>query len=59
VAGTSLKVSSAHRLLKNYKGRMVILNLDPTPYDERADMVINEKLRPIFEELWPMTGKDF
>ena len=54
VAGTSLKVSSAHRLLKNYKGRMVILNLDPTPYDDRADLVINEKLRPIFEELWPM-----
>lgn len=54
VAGSSLKVSSAHRLLKNYKGKMVILNLDPTPYDERADLVINEKLRPVFEELWPM-----
>ena len=54
VAGSSLKVSSAHRLLKNYKGRLVILNLDPTPYDERADMVINGYLGPIFRELWPM-----
>ena len=55
VAGTSLKVSSAHRLLKNYRGKMVILSLDPTPYDDRATLVINDKLRPIFEELWPIT----
>ncbi len=54
VAGSSLKVSSAHRLLKNYKGRLVILNLDPTPYDSRADLVINSGLRPVFEELWPL-----
>ena len=54
VAGTSLKVSSAHRLLKNYKGRMVILNLDPTPYDDRAELVINEPLSPVFRALWPI-----
>lgn len=54
VAGSSLQVSSAHRLLKNYRGRMVILNLDPTPYDERANLVIHDRLRTIFEELWPM-----
>lgn len=57
VAGSSLKVSSAHRLLKNYKGRMVILNLDPTPYDQRADLVINGYLGPIFRELWPLEKK--
>jgi len=54
IAGSSLKVSSAHRLLKNYKGKMVILNHSPTPYDDKAALVINEKLKPIFEELWPM-----
>lgn len=54
VAGSSLKVSSAHKLLKNYKGKMAILNLDPTPYDNRADLVIHEKLRPVFEQLWPL-----
>lgn len=54
IAGASLRVSSAHRLLKNYRGKMVILNLDPTPYDDRAELVINEKLRPVFEELWPI-----
>ena len=51
VAGTSLQVSSAHRLLKNYKGKMVIVNLSPTPYDDRADLVIHEDLRIVFEEL--------
>lgn len=54
VAGSSLQVSSAHRLLKNYKGKLVILNLDPTPYDNRADLVIHDRLNPIFRELWPM-----
>lgn len=54
VAGSSLKVSSAHKLLKNYKGKMAILNLDPTPYDNRAGLVIHEKLRPVFEQLWPL-----
>lgn len=54
VAGSSLKVSSAHRLLKGYKGRMVILNGDPTPYDERAELVINGPLGDIFRLLWPI-----
>lgn len=54
VAGSSLKVSSAHRLIKNYKGRLVILNLDPTPYDYKAELVINAPLGDIFRKLWPM-----
>ena len=54
VVGSSLRVSSAHRLLSGYKGRMVILNRDPTPYDCQADLVIHGELKPIFEELWPM-----
>lgn len=52
VAGSSLRVSSAHRLIRNYKGRLVIWNIDPTPYDGRADLVIHEPLMPLFRELW-------
>lgn len=55
VAGSSLQVSSSHHLLRRYKGRMVIWNLDPTPYDEKADLVIQEPLLPLFQELWPIT----
>lgn len=54
VAGSSLRVSSAHRLLNHYKGRWVILNRDPTPYDERAALVIHGELGPMFRDLWPM-----
>lgn len=54
VAGSSLRVSSAHRLLNYYKGKLVILNRDPTPYDEKAALVIHHELRPVFEDLWPM-----
>lgn len=52
VAGSSLKVSSAHRLLDHYNGRLVILNGDPTPYDDRAALVIRGRLGPLFRELW-------
>lgn len=58
VAGSSLRVSSAGRMLNNYKGRLVILNLEPTPFDDRADLVINDRLRPVFERLWPMEQPD-
>lgn len=52
--GSSLRVSSAHRLLDGYQGKLVILNRDPTPYDDRAALVIHEELRPVFETLWPL-----
>ncbi|MGI5976737.1 MAG: NAD-dependent protein deacylase [Candidatus Limivicinus sp.] len=51
VAGSSLKVSSAWKLLKNFRGRMVILNLEPTPFDNRAELVINSELSEIFDAL--------
>lgn len=54
VAGSSLHVSSARRLLNAYQGKLVILNQDPTPYDARADLVIRGRLGPVFEMLWPM-----
>lgn len=54
IAGSSLKVSSAYRMLKRFKGRIAILNLDPTPFDQRADLVIHDLLTPVFHRLWPM-----
>ena len=51
--GTSLKVSSAPRLLDRYKGKFVIINAEPTPYDSRADLVINAGIAEVFSRIWP------
>ena len=51
--GTSLKVSSAPRLLDRYKGKFVIINAEPTPYDSRADLVINAGIAEVFSHIWP------
>ena len=51
--GTSLKVSSAPRLLDRYRGKLVIVNDEPTPYDERAALVINAPIAEVFSRIWP------
>lgn len=51
--GTSLKVSSAPRLLDRYRGKLVIVNDEPTPYDERAALVINAPIAEAFSRIWP------
>ena len=51
--GTSLKVSSAPRLLDRYRGTLVIINDEPTPYDSRADLVINAGISEVFARIWP------
>ena len=51
--GTSLKVSSAPRLLDRYKGKLVIVNDEPTPYDARAALVINAPIAELFSRIWP------
>lgn len=56
VGGTSLKVSSAPRLLDRFKGKMAIINDEPTPFDERADIVIRSRIAPAFELIWPEGG---
>ena len=45
VVGTSLTVSPANYLVdyRNPRGKLVIINLDPTPYDRYADWVIHGK----------------
>ncbi len=45
VGGTSLAVYPAAGLIESYHGRrLVLINLQPTPYDGRADLVIHDKL---------------
>lgn len=52
VAGTSLTVHPAAGLVNYYCGnRLVLINRDTTPYDNRADLVIHCSLGEIFTEL--------
>lgn len=51
--GTSLRVSSAPRLVDRYRGKLVIVNDEPTPYDKRAALVINAPIAEVFSRIWP------
>ena len=52
VAGTSLTVQPASSLLNYYLGnKLVLINRDVTPYDNRADLVIHESLGNVFENI--------
>lgn len=52
VAGTSLTVYPAAGLLRYYSGnRLVLINRDATPYDDRADLVIHDSLGTVFSKL--------
>ena len=52
VAGTSLTVWPASSLINYFKGRnLVLINRDATPYDKKADLVINESLGKVFKEI--------
>ncbi len=52
VAGTSLTVYPASGLINYFKGNnMVLINKDATPYDNIANLVINEKLGKVFEQI--------
>ena len=52
VAGTSLTVSPANTLLNFFRGEnLVLINKDITPYDKKANLVINEALGKVFEKL--------
>lgn len=52
VGGTSLNVYPAAGLVADYEGKyLVIINLSPTPYDDRADYVIRAPLSDIFSKL--------
>ena len=52
VAGTSLTVYPASVLINYFRGKnLVLINRDTTPFDNRADLVINESLGKVFEEI--------
>ncbi len=52
VAGTSLTVQPASSLINYFRGdNLVLINKDKTPYDNRADLVINDSLGKVFKEV--------
>lgn len=52
VAGTSLTVQPASGLVNSFRGKhLVIINDTPTPYDYKAEFVINDKLGKVFSKL--------
>lgn len=52
VAGTSLTVYPAAGFLRYYHGnRLVLINRDPTPFDDRADLVIHGSLGQVLSQL--------
>lgn len=54
VLGSSLIVQPAAGLVSNFAGKhLVIINQDPTPYDNQAELVIHEDMVNIIQELNP------
>lgn len=52
VAGTSLTVYPASGLIRYFRGNnLVLINRDSTPYDQNADLVINENLGKVFANI--------
>ncbi|MBP3255204.1 MAG: NAD-dependent protein deacylase [Clostridia bacterium] len=52
VAGTSLRVHPAAGLINYFQGKnMVLINKDATPYDNVANLVINDSLGKVFKEI--------
>ena len=52
IAGTSLTVYPASGLIHYFKGKnLVLINKDSTPFDNRADLVINDSLGKVFENV--------
>ena len=52
VAGTSLTVQPASSLINYFKGKhLVLINRDATPYDYKANLVMNDSLGKVFEKI--------
>lgn len=52
VAGTSLTVQPAASLINYFRGKnLVLINKDATPYDYKANLVINDSLGKVFENI--------
>lgn len=52
IGGTSLTVYPASGLINYFRGdNLILINRDATPFDSRADLVINESLSEVFKNL--------
>lgn len=52
VAGTSLTVQPASGLINYFKGKnLILINRDATPYDSKANLVINDSLGNVFKQI--------
>ena len=52
IAGTSLMVQPAASLINYFNGKhLILINRDSTPYDNRANLVINDSLGKVFNNL--------
>ena len=56
IAGTSMKLASVQKLFRSAKkARLVILNDEPTDFDDKADLIIRGRLIEIFQSIWPLS----
>jgi len=52
IGGTSLTVYPASSLIRYFRGKnLILINRDPTPYDNLANLVINDSLGKVFEAI--------
>ncbi|MDF2907199.1 MAG: hypothetical protein K0R34_2520, partial [Herbinix sp.] len=52
IGGTSLSVFPAAGMIKYYNGnKMVLINKESTPYDKRANLLINVPLGDVFSQI--------
>ncbi len=52
VGGTSLNVYPAAGFIRYYASdKLIIINKSPTPYDSRADLIINDSLGNVFSQI--------
>lgn len=52
VAGTSLAVEPAASFIEDFSGRhLIVINREPTPADDRAELVLHEDVAWVFEQL--------
>lgn len=52
IGGTSLVVYPAASLIQYYLGnRLVLINLAPTPFDQRADLIVTGKIGEVFSQI--------
>ena len=57
VAGTSLAVEPAASFIDDFRGKhLVVINRDPTPADQKADLLLREDVTEVFQVLMDETN---